>query len=870
MTAPPARTELADTYPAPSNATFRTGIGKLWDFITSGHSTTIASAAAPDIFAATNGKLIDYTGTATCTGFVAAPSAGGECTLVCAAAAVFTAGANMLIDGVASGSNFTAMAGDKVIVRAVSTTQFRLTPQKYNGMAVAAGNEQALTNFYSCANKSGFQDLYRSGEMPMGFNQQWGGAQWGMLPDGSFGSVATGNIQDDTTKVLGDAAARTHVASGFVQSETFSPPGVWVKAYKVGNPTDNLTWTVRANSSGSPTGAAIFTALTLSGKQITSKTDGELYYISGITSSLTANTTYHSCFSRSGAVDASNYYVIKATASNKYPGGYFNVGDATPTWTPTTAAALCFLIQNPAANSLIQSGGQFDYKLAFNPGTPWNQSRATVNALSNFYDGVSGSVLYRGTFAINTTVFDYVYGLDHSRICMTINGSGYPVLSLYRADTTPYQVTGTVAVTSGFHDVGARWRTVGDGSDYLTGYQDGPTFGTPLTAQTFTMDAEFHKLGNRTLGAGFGLAPAWTQDMQMTSLPSAQGWTWTGTGTEANCVSIQLNKLYQNANGYASTDTGYNLKTIVGVNGTGTEVEVKLQVNTDTNAINVPSCFLRLSDGTISVTVRFHEYFIEIVSNVTTTTAADFIVQFDCKSSSHVYGLSLKGSDYYLKADGKLIVDGTGKAVGSSGAANNISFGDLSATAGANTDAIWSYVKYYQGGMILPIATTGTCSEFAHWSGDKSALFPSLWNSGIPVSVKQLCGVPRNYQHEAVVQREVRTGVTSSPTTSSATPVLLTDMELYSIGDQIEYASNYWAANSAAGYGSRVYAYIDGMQDYSNGAGNGAATAYSTSLTKSTPKPLGLHKVEIRHDTYGSGTVTCNGINRQLTLEARS
>lgn len=93
--------------------------------------TTVASAATPDIFATTVGNLIDYTGTSTCTGFVAAPQAGASRTLVCAGAAVFTAGANMLIDGVPSGSNFTAVAGDKVTVYAVTTTQFRLTPQKY-------------------------------------------------------------------------------------------------------------------------------------------------------------------------------------------------------------------------------------------------------------------------------------------------------------------------------------------------------------------------------------------------------------------------------------------------------------------------------------------------------------------------------------------------------------------------------------------------------------------------------------------------------------------------------------------------------------------------------------------------------------------
>jgi hypothetical protein len=34
MAAPPARTELADTYPLPSNNIYRTGIGKLWDYVT--------------------------------------------------------------------------------------------------------------------------------------------------------------------------------------------------------------------------------------------------------------------------------------------------------------------------------------------------------------------------------------------------------------------------------------------------------------------------------------------------------------------------------------------------------------------------------------------------------------------------------------------------------------------------------------------------------------------------------------------------------------------------------------------------------------------------------------------------------------------
>ena len=106
--------------------------------------STVASATTPDIWAAGVANVIDYTGTATATGFAAAPQAGLRRTLVLAAAAVFTAGANMLIDGVASGSNFTGAAGDKVHVIAVTTTQFRLTPAKADGTAVAGGKIRQL------------------------------------------------------------------------------------------------------------------------------------------------------------------------------------------------------------------------------------------------------------------------------------------------------------------------------------------------------------------------------------------------------------------------------------------------------------------------------------------------------------------------------------------------------------------------------------------------------------------------------------------------------------------------------------------------------------------------------------------------------
>jgi hypothetical protein len=98
--------------------------------------STVASATTPDIWTATSNN-INYTGTTTATGFAAAPQAGVTRTLILAAAASFTAGANMIIDGVVS---FTGAAGDEVEVTAITTTQFRLRPKRTDGKSIIGGD----------------------------------------------------------------------------------------------------------------------------------------------------------------------------------------------------------------------------------------------------------------------------------------------------------------------------------------------------------------------------------------------------------------------------------------------------------------------------------------------------------------------------------------------------------------------------------------------------------------------------------------------------------------------------------------------------------------------------------------------------------
>ena len=90
--------------------------------------TTVASASAPDIFAVTVGNTVDYTGTATASGFATAPQAGCQRLIVCASTPVFTAGANLVIDGVISGKTYTAKANEKLLAIAVTTTITHLIP----------------------------------------------------------------------------------------------------------------------------------------------------------------------------------------------------------------------------------------------------------------------------------------------------------------------------------------------------------------------------------------------------------------------------------------------------------------------------------------------------------------------------------------------------------------------------------------------------------------------------------------------------------------------------------------------------------------------------------------------------------------------
>ena len=113
-------------------------------------ATVASHATTADIWLAA-GNQINWTGTATTTAFPNAPQGGVERTLICAGACSFTAGANMIIDGVASGETVTCAAGDQMIVKAISTTSYKLSRIKLDGtaqVAASGGMTQAQIQAY--------------------------------------------------------------------------------------------------------------------------------------------------------------------------------------------------------------------------------------------------------------------------------------------------------------------------------------------------------------------------------------------------------------------------------------------------------------------------------------------------------------------------------------------------------------------------------------------------------------------------------------------------------------------------------------------------------------------------------------------------
>ena len=122
-----------------------------------GYTASIASATTPDIWTGT-GNIVQYTGTATATGFAAAPSVGSQRKLICTGACLFTSSANLIIEGMASGTTITLAANSVVNVLAITTTQFLIGSGYVNVTAIPSISD--------------FAHYFQSADIPVVFNTQ--------------------------------------------------------------------------------------------------------------------------------------------------------------------------------------------------------------------------------------------------------------------------------------------------------------------------------------------------------------------------------------------------------------------------------------------------------------------------------------------------------------------------------------------------------------------------------------------------------------------------------------------------------------------------------------------------------------------------
>ncbi len=218
-------------------------------------ATVASHATTADIWGSGGGggNQIDWTGTATTTAFPVAPGAGAERVLICAGASSFTAGTNMLIDGVASGSTVTCAANDQVIVRSVSTTQFKLSRIKYDGTAQVAGGFLLAVGIadqtYSGIVEAGTAAAALAfGELCyfVTASSQWNKAQ------ANAASTSSNKLGICVLAAAGAASATTMLLYGKVRAVSLSP------AMTIGAPVYASAATAGVITSTAPTGTTDF------------------------------------------------------------------------------------------------------------------------------------------------------------------------------------------------------------------------------------------------------------------------------------------------------------------------------------------------------------------------------------------------------------------------------------------------------------------------------------------------------------------------------------------------------------------------------------------------------------------------------------
>ena len=153
-----------------------------------------------------------------------------------------------------------------------------------------------------------------------------------------------------TVRNFGDATARTRLWQSFKVTQSGWFEWVSVGIQKVGSPTDTITCTIMTDSSGVPSGTTVTNGAsdTIDGsaaderlKYMVFRFDPPVY--------LEQNIQYHMVFSKSTAVNASNYFRIAEDDNNTYGDGTAGTYDAV-SYTAVSGSDLCFALFGASTN----------------------------------------------------------------------------------------------------------------------------------------------------------------------------------------------------------------------------------------------------------------------------------------------------------------------------------------------------------------------------------------------------------------------------------------------------------------------------------------------------------------------------------------
>lgn len=151
MATPPARTELADTYPNPSNAVFRTGIGKLHDFLigllgSTGNAAEARNALGIGPAISNRNLLINANGAINQRGYVSGTATGAANAYTLDRWRVVTSGQSVAFGAASPDRTMTAPAGGlEQVIEGVNVIGGVYT-LSWTGTATATVNGAAITN----------------------------------------------------------------------------------------------------------------------------------------------------------------------------------------------------------------------------------------------------------------------------------------------------------------------------------------------------------------------------------------------------------------------------------------------------------------------------------------------------------------------------------------------------------------------------------------------------------------------------------------------------------------------------------------------------------------------------------------------------